>query len=423
MARVIKDVYIDVSRSNEDVVINAKQYDIFSRFLRITILNNGKPMPIARNSEIILNAKRSDSSVKSFIGWVNDNGTVGAELDQWMLRIAGNVICNLSIYDSDGRKLTTMQFKISVEQSSIPPELPDKPEEQPKEWDSGLFDITPWINGEGVSKNGYSYAVDFQLEPNTTYTVSISESDQQTMYIDIDLESVDEAGGYQTFTTDETGVQTIWLLNPGRRYQDYLNKTIKACIVKGFTPLLQGNGTSSLPSGWALKAWDKTDYPYNRFLDIYSPFGRYFSLNTGAYNENVTSGDTWCGLTIGCPSYSGATEAGMRLEIPNAGVDFSFLKTGEENNKCATLDFNMGRSSDVKSGRYMFAFNEPGIPNYSRLTVESDSIPMDFTSSGIRVKDCNTPTANRDDGNWKTINLYQLEARVSALETALSQTD
>lgn len=288
------------------------------------------------------------------------------------------------------------------------------------EWESGLWTVQPWLNGEAYAKDGYFYCADFQLEPNTTYTVQISEDDGQTMYVGNLTNSVSQHGFYQTFTTDDTGIVPIWLIK-GRKEDLYKDGTIKACIIKGSNPIWQGEDIFKFVGDWAIRSSVKDTYPYNRFLDMYSPFGKYFSFNTGAYNESHNEGETWCGLTIGCPENAGATEAGMRLEVPNGGVDFSFLN-GIKGGKDVCLDFNMGIWGGATGAKYIFAFNESDIgAQYDRFVIEKGAIPLYLTKDGIMVKEDNTATVDAAEGNWKTINLYELESRVKALEETVSK--
>lgn len=296
-------------------------------------------------------------------------------------------------------------------------EIFEKIEEQISDavWDEGLWTVQPWLDGDVYAKDGYSYCADFELEPNTTYTIQISEDDGQTLYVGSLDNSVSQQGFYQIFTTDDTGIVPIWLIS-GRKEDAYKDGTIKACLVKGSTPIWQGENILKWVGDWAIRSSVKDTYPYNRFLDMYSPFGKYFSFNTGAYNEDHRAGEVWSGLTIGCPTYAGATEAGMRLEVPNGGVDFSFLN-GMQGGTDVCLDFNMGIWGAATGAKYIFAFNESDIgTQYNRFIIEKGAIPMYLTKEGIMVKEDNTATVDATEGNWKTINLYNLESRTKALE-------
>lgn len=290
-----------------------------------------------------------------------------------------------------------------------------------KEWDSGLWTIDPWINNEPGFVQGFYNAQTIQLEPNTKYTISISENDGRTLYVagenGVIYQSVEELGGYQTFTTDETGRQTFWLIMPGRRYDDYINGTLKACIVKGGLPKMQGKDTTLVSQGgWAVKTYSNASGLNNKFLDVFSPYGKYFSFNTGCYLDDPTEGATWSGLTIGRPEYPNACEAGMHLAVPGAGTDISFLNSGS----FAQLVFNMGiYGTSLEYGKYMFAFNEPGVNCYARFQIFKDAIPMYLTAEGIKVKNSNQAVADENEAEWKTVNLYELESRVAALEAQI----
>lgn len=487
MPEAIFDITADVGRESRASAVAAKQYDRDSRFLRVHILNRGRPITVAQESNVIISVERPDGEAKAFSGEVNPDGSVTVPLNGWALALEGELRCDISIIGADGSRLTTTAFGITVERPSYSGEdvsqddtsmdiiaevltevnnrMPNykigpglavsdntlyvtagsdgegvavdptlsleglaadakatgeairqivEAEEAEKAWDSGLWTLDPWLYNAPADVSGYGNCQSIQLEPNTKYTVSISEDDGWTLYVDINGESVAQTDCCQTFTTDDTGLQRFWLID-GRRYDDYVSGKIKACIVKGGVPKAQGEGVIRLETtGWAAKTYENQPGALNnRFMDIYSPFGKYFSFNTGAYNDDPSDGNTWCGLTIGQPDYSGATEAGIHLAVPGSGMDFSFLSK----DSCAVMDFNMGiNSSSLESGRYIFAFNEPEASNYPRFQVLSDAVPVYLTAGGIKVKNSNIAAAREDESDWKTVDLFELEARVAALE-------
>lgn len=495
MPEAIFDISADVNRNNRSCRVIAKQFDVKSRYLRVRITNHGRAVIVPKSAKVIINVRRPDGAAKAFSGVVNPDGTVKVPLHSWALELEGELRCDISVIGTDGSKLTTTSFNVTVERSTYSgDDVSQDPEsmdiitevltevnnrmpnykigpglavsentlyvtagtggggapvdptlslegaaadakatgdaikqiidsanaEEP--WDSGYWSIDPWINNEPGSAEGYSNSQTIQLEPNTKYTISISENDDNTLYIAGEnggiYSAVQEYGGYQTFTTDETGRQTFWLLTPGRRYEDYINGTIKASIVKGSLPKMQGKGVTKVSKdGWVIKTHENAPGELNnRYLDIYSPFGRYFSLNTGAYNDDPTAGDTWSGLTIGQPSYSGANEAGIHLAVPGSGMDISFMNAGI----LAELVFNMGvYGASLEYGKYMFAFNEPDVPSYARFQIFKDAIPIYLTAGGIKVKNNNQAVKNENEAEWKTVNLYELESRVAALEAQI----
>lgn len=116
MAVIIKHISIDVARKNLFFPIIAKQNDVNSRFLHIQLLNEGIDMAVDATADVSINAKRSDGATDDFAGTVNDDGTVIVPLAQWMLELAGDVRCDVSIVRED-RRLTTMTFWLEVQKA------------------------------------------------------------------------------------------------------------------------------------------------------------------------------------------------------------------------------------------------------------------------------------------------------------------
>ena len=97
-------------------------------------------------------------------------------------------------------------------------------------------------------------------------------------------------------------------------------------------------------------------------------------------------------------------------------MDVSFMNAGI----LAELVFNMGvYGAPLEYGKYMFAFNEPDVPSYARFQIFKDAIPISLTSEGIKVKNNNQAVKTENEAEWKTINLYELESRVAALEAQI----
>ena len=115
MPQIIREVSIDVSRSNIFQAIVAKQNDSNSRFLKATITDNGKKITVESSSIVPINGTRPDEEAKAFEGSVNEDGTVTVPLTNWLLELDGRVKCDISIVDAEGRKLTTMKFMLLVE--------------------------------------------------------------------------------------------------------------------------------------------------------------------------------------------------------------------------------------------------------------------------------------------------------------------
>lgn len=120
MIQITREITVDVARINEFQAIIAKQSDYNSRFLRVTITNNGCPINIVEGSTVSMNALRPDNASQSFLGTVNEDGTVTVPLTSWMLELDGRVCCDISVIDENLQKLTTTLFTLHVEGAANP---------------------------------------------------------------------------------------------------------------------------------------------------------------------------------------------------------------------------------------------------------------------------------------------------------------
>lgn len=115
MAQITKEIVVDVAKKNLFQAIVAKQNDNNSRFLKVTLCNEGVKIEIPSSATAIINAERADSSSKAFAGTVNADGTVTVPLTNWMLGLDDVVRCSISVIGSDEQKLTSTSFSIDVE--------------------------------------------------------------------------------------------------------------------------------------------------------------------------------------------------------------------------------------------------------------------------------------------------------------------
>lgn len=118
MAEIINELTLDVARENRIQAVLGKQYDYKSRYLKVQIANNGEPIFVTAGTVVTINATRADKQSNSFLGVVNDDGTVTVPITQWMLALDAYVKCDISMTDPQGRKLTTANFTVEVEHSN-----------------------------------------------------------------------------------------------------------------------------------------------------------------------------------------------------------------------------------------------------------------------------------------------------------------
>ena len=114
MAYTIQKITADVVKPNL-FCICAKQNDTNSRFLEVTITENGNKLPLNNVTSVVFNAKRKDNKSQGFFGTVNAD-TVTVELNSWMLELYGVCECDITIIDSEDRELTTTKFLVKVEE-------------------------------------------------------------------------------------------------------------------------------------------------------------------------------------------------------------------------------------------------------------------------------------------------------------------
>lgn len=116
MASITHEVKLDVSRQNTFRPIIAKQYDNNSRFLHVTVMNDGSKFNIPAGAQVSINVDRPDNQRQSFSGTVESDGTATIALSPWILAVDGMVTCDVSIVEGSSR-LTTTSFKINVEKA------------------------------------------------------------------------------------------------------------------------------------------------------------------------------------------------------------------------------------------------------------------------------------------------------------------
>lgn len=115
MPSITREIMVDVAKKNLFQAIVAKQNDSNSRFLKITMANEGVPIEIPTTATAIINAERADGQSDAFICVINDDGTVTAPLTTWMLELDDMVSCSISVIGSDNDKLSTLSFMVEVQ--------------------------------------------------------------------------------------------------------------------------------------------------------------------------------------------------------------------------------------------------------------------------------------------------------------------
>lgn len=159
MAEIYTPITVDVAEKNTFAPLNAKQFDIDSRFLVATIIDNGTQLVIPTTASVQINARRADNAYASYAGTVNSNGTVTVPLSNWMLALDDTVTCDISIIAGTD-KLTTLRFYLDVEKATNPTGG-QSPDTDPTVWEQMQLDVaglkakfpvdTADINNEAVN--------------------------------------------------------------------------------------------------------------------------------------------------------------------------------------------------------------------------------------------------------------------------------
>lgn len=124
MIQIIKEINVEVTKPNIFQALVAKQYDMNTRFLKVTLMDCGTriDVPYIETAKVVINAERKDGQSKGFEGTINEDGTVTVPLHSWMLELDGTVICDISVIDTaadDNKKLTTTSFTLLVEKAAF----------------------------------------------------------------------------------------------------------------------------------------------------------------------------------------------------------------------------------------------------------------------------------------------------------------
>ena len=114
MNEVTRRISLDLSRDNNVHISFASQYDLKSRVILITILDDGAPYKIDKVTSIVVNVLRPDGKSMGYAGYLTEDGLIKYTLGSWALSVVGTTIFSVSFYDADKRKLTTSPFTIDV---------------------------------------------------------------------------------------------------------------------------------------------------------------------------------------------------------------------------------------------------------------------------------------------------------------------
>ena len=106
-----QSVQLDFLLKNPSVLV-AKQNDINSRYLVVTLTERGDPVDVSEEALYTFNVMRCDGEKKCYRATLID-GKVRAFLSDWAVEKVGVLSCDVSVIEND-EKLTTLSVKVNI---------------------------------------------------------------------------------------------------------------------------------------------------------------------------------------------------------------------------------------------------------------------------------------------------------------------
>lgn len=128
MPKIVCRIALDVALNDGGQIIMAKQGDCKTRLLAVSLTENGTPLAIEPDAAVLLNVSRNGEHA-AFEGRVCSDGTALFTLPAFALAEQGEVLCDVSVLDATGGRLTSSQFTLAVEGAVAPDASPDASDE------------------------------------------------------------------------------------------------------------------------------------------------------------------------------------------------------------------------------------------------------------------------------------------------------
>lgn len=170
MAQILCKIELDVAECAPGTVIMAKQGDFGSRFVQVRLMSHRVPIFVPEDAAVLLNVRRPDGEVAAFAGSVNGDGTLTLPIGGWMLAVKGVLLCDVSVTDGAGAKLTSTCFSVFAEGAVCPDgELGSESESVTARFlsERQLFDLAPEISA-GTAIFSPSSGRNYQLDLSGT---------------------------------------------------------------------------------------------------------------------------------------------------------------------------------------------------------------------------------------------------------------
>lgn len=124
---ITTNITLDLSAPSFPPVVDAVQYDSDTRYIAITITDNGSPWDIPTGTIGIVNIQKPDGTVCFYEDDANNEPAVTFDanvatclLVPQALTVAGEAYCDLSLYNANSQKITTFFFRLQVQAAAVP---------------------------------------------------------------------------------------------------------------------------------------------------------------------------------------------------------------------------------------------------------------------------------------------------------------
>ena len=124
---ITTSITLDLATPSFPPQVSAVQYDSDTRYVAITITDNGSPWTIPTGVIGIVNIEKPDGTVCFYEYDADNNPAVTFEgnvatclLVPQALTVHGEAYCDLSLYNADSQKITTFYFRLAIQPAAVP---------------------------------------------------------------------------------------------------------------------------------------------------------------------------------------------------------------------------------------------------------------------------------------------------------------
>ena len=124
---ITTSITLDLATPSFPPQVSAVQYDSDTRYIAITITDNGSPWTIPTGVIGIVNIEKPDGTVCFYEYDADNNPAVTFDgnvatclLVPQTLTVPGEAYCDLSLYNADSQKITTFYFRLAIQPAAVP---------------------------------------------------------------------------------------------------------------------------------------------------------------------------------------------------------------------------------------------------------------------------------------------------------------